>query len=158
MNNNNNISSSSSPQVLSLQELAAFSTLKTVYRFPHYNVPKHIVDIVGDVKVKEQFSRYRDPSFFIFHSFRTVLNQFLRYRAEMIELKRETVRYLRRGDHPPLLTIERPIFDSKGSFFYMQEYCPGGMGPILPIYPFMECIEKQVKRYADRTFVTNKLN
>ena len=147
MDNNN----TSSPRVPSLQELAAFSTLKNVYRLPSYNIPKHIVNIAGDVKVKEQHDRYRNPSLFYFNSFREVLRQFLSHREEMVKMKLLTMEYLRRGDHPPLLTIERPIFDDKGSHYYILEYCPGGLGPILPVYPLMDCIERAVKRYGTYT-------
>ena len=146
--NNNSISS---PHVPSLQELAAFSTLKNVYRLPSYSVPKHIINIVGDVTVKEQHDMYRNPSLFYFKSFREVLRQFISHREEMVQMKLLTMRYLKRGDHPPLLTIERPIFDDKGSHYYMQEYCPGGLGPILPVYPLMDCIERSVKRYGKYT-------
>ena len=149
--NNTSTTSSPSAHVSSLQELAAFSTLKNVYMFPNYSIPKHIVNIVGDVAVKEQHDRYRNPSMFYFNSFRVVLRQFLYHREEMVQMKLCTMNYLRRGDHPPLLTIERPIFDDKGSYYYMQEYCPGGLGPILPVYPLMDCVERVVKRDGTST-------
>ena len=145
----NNILSSPSPQVISLQELAAFSTLKNVYRLPCFNISKHILNIVGDVKVKEQYDRYHRPPLYRFNSFKDVLTSFLNRREEMIQMKRLTLQYLRKGEHPPLLTIERPIFAHKGSYFYMQEYCPGGIGPILPVYPLMESSRVEQRRVTN---------